>query len=320
LLKSIVPSIVLAVATLGIAACAGAAEGSGRYRLPAEVRFARDVAYPARVASITADLCVITAATMGNPDYGVRYAGVSKGLNHVLKTTQGMLDGFARNDEAAPVDAQDADFRAWYRTHGSGARTLLADLDIAIAADVATTRLENAWLEATHSDLLRSARMLYRLALARQKPDAQREAGGQERELASVTARLGRIEQSFVPSVDGARWQAALVRYAKIDPKFRPQGLDALLPAPGAVRALYQSTGLADANGRLAWIGRDPEAFRKSNDPFIALAVRMQDMAAALHERRREADANLERVIPQYMAALSAWKKAQGKPVYANAD
>jgi hypothetical protein len=296
---------------------------TSRYKLPSEIRFARDVDYPAKVASITADLSVIAAATMSNPQYDVRYASVAKSLNNVLKKTQGLLDGFARKDIAAIKDAQDAEFRGWYKQHGNKAGSnanLLAELDAAIGADMAVTRQEAAWAEATHSDLLKSARTLYRLALERRKPDAQREAGYQERDLAFIKARLTRLEQSFVPSVDQARYGAALTRYAKIDPKLRPQGLDALLPAPGALPSLYQSSELGDTAKRLAWIGKDPEAFRTSTDPFIQLAVRLQDQAMALEDRRKDVDGNLERVIPQYMEAVIAWKKSQGKPVYPDAN
>ena len=293
---------------------------TSRYKLPAEIRFAREVDYPAKVVSITADLSVIAAATMGNPDASVRYASVAKSLNNVLKKTQGLLDGFARKDIAAIREVQDAEFRAWYKSHGNGSKTLLAELDAAIAADMATSQVESAWLEATHSDLLKSARTLYKLALERQKPDAQREAGYQERDLAFIKARLTRLEQSFVPGVDGARWQAALVRYAKIDPTFHPPGLDALLPAPNAVPSMVKSAELSDTAKRLAWIGREPDAFRASQAPFIQLAVRMQDVAQALEDRRKDVDGNLERVIPQAMAAVIAWKKAQGKPVYADAN
>jgi len=297
---------------------------TSRYKLASEVRFARDVDYPAKVASITADLSVIAAATMGNPNYDVRYASVAKSLNNVLKKTQGLLDGFARTDIAAIKDVQDGQFRAWYKQHGhklsTGNGSLLAELDAAIGADMASAQQEAAWAEATHSDLLKSARTLYRLALERQKPDAQREAGYQERDLSFIKARLNRLEQSFVASVDQARYMAALNRYAKIDPKARPQGLDALLPAQNAVPALYKSTELADTAKRLAWIGKDPDAFRKSNDAFIQLAVRLQDKAMALEDRRKEVDGNLERVIPQYMEAVIAWKKSQGKPVYPDAN
>jgi hypothetical protein len=293
---------------------------TSRYKLPSEIRFARDVDYPAKVGSITADLSVIAAATMGNAAWDVRYASVAKKLNNVLKKTQGLLDGFARKDIAAVKDVQDAEFRSWYKQHGGANKNLLGELDSVIAADMAVSREEFALAEATHSDLLKSARTLYRLALERQKPDAQREAGYQDRDVSFIKAGLTRLEQSFVPSVDEARFEAALKRYAKLDPKTRPQGLDALVPQVGAVPALYKSTQLADTARRLAWIGKDPEAFRKSDDAFIALAVRLHDAANAVEEQRKEVDGNLERVIPQYMAAVIAWKKSQGKPVYPDAN
>ncbi|TFW31546.1 S46 family peptidase [Massilia horti] len=293
---------------------------TSRYKLPSEIRFARDVDYPAKVASITADLSVIAAATMGNEAYDVRYASVVKSQNNVLKKTQGLLDGFARKDIAAIKDVQDAQFRAWYKQNGGANKNLLAELDAAIAADMTLSRQEFALSEATHSDLLKNARTLYRLALEHTKPDAKREAGYQERDVSFIKARLTRLEQSFVASVDEARFAAALKRYAKLDPKTRPHGLDALLPAPGAIPALYKSTQLGETDKRLAWIGKDPEAFRKSDDPFIQLAVRLQDVAGAVEERRKEVDGNLERVIPQYMAAVIEWKKSQGKPVYPDAN
>ncbi|MFL6675016.1 MAG: S46 family peptidase [Massilia sp.] len=293
---------------------------TSRYKLPSEIRFARDVDYPSRVASITADLSVIAAATMGNAASDVRYASVAKSLNNVLKKTQGLLDGFARKDIAAIKDVQDAEFRAWYKQNGGANKNLLAELDAVIAADMAVSRQEFALAEATHSDLLKSARTLYRLALERQKPDAQREAGYQERDISFIKARLTRLEQSFVANVDEARFGAALARYARLDPKTRPQGLDALLPAQQAVPALYKSTQLADTGKRLAWIGKEPEAFRKSDDAFIGLGVRLHDATAAVEDRRKDVDGNLERVIPQYMAAVIAWKKSQGKPVYPDAN
>jgi hypothetical protein len=292
---------------------------TSRYKLPSEIRFARDTDFPAKAATITADLAVIAEATKGNPAWDVRYASVAKSLNNVLKKTQGLMDGFARKDVAAIKDVQDAEFRTWYAKNGSGPK-LLADLDAVIAADMALSREEAAYAEASHSDLLKSARLLYRLAQERQKPDAQREAGYQDRDLSFIKARLTRLEQSFVPSVDQARYAAALNRYAKIDQKLRPQGLDALLPNANKLDALYKTTELADTSKRLGWIGQDVDAFRKSNDPFIQLAVRLNDVANSLEERRKEVDGNLDRTIPQYMAAVIAYKKSQGKPVYPDAN
>ena len=293
---------------------------TSRYKLPSEIRFARDVDFPTKAATITADLATIAAATQGNPAWDVRYASVAKSLNNVLKKTQGLMDGFARKDIAAIKDVQDAEFRTWQQAHAGANKNLLTELDAVIARDMALQRQEAAWNEATHSDLLKSARTLYRLALERQKPDAEREGGYQERDLSFIKARLTRLEQSFVPSVDEARYKAALGRYARIDGAVRPQGIDALLPTEAALPALYRSSELADTAKRLAWIGKDPQAFRASNDPFIALAVRLHDAGMALENQRNEIDGNLERVIPQYMAAVIAFKTSQGKPVYPDAN
>jgi hypothetical protein len=294
---------------------------TSRYKLPSEIRFARDVDFPIRVAGMQADLAVIAAATMSSPAYDVRYASVVKGINNVMKKTQGLLDGFARKDIAAIKDVQDADFRAWFRQNlGGASKNMLAELDAVIAADMALSEEEYAWSVATHSDLLASARTLYRLALERQKPDPKRDAGYQERDLSFIKARLTRLEQSLVASVDEARYSAALQRYNKLAARMHPQALDALLPAPHAVPALYKSTELADTAKRLAWIGKDADAFRKSDDAFIKLAVKLNDVATALENRRKEINGNLEKVIPQYMSGVIAWKKTQGKPVYPDAN
>ena len=294
---------------------------TSRYKLPAEIRFARDADFPVRVAGMQADLAVIAAATMGNPAYDVRYASVVKSINNVMKKTQGLLDGFARKDIAAIKDVQDAEFRAWFKQHQAGAsKTMLADLDAVIAADMALSEEEYAWSVATHSDLLASARTLYKLALENQKPDAKRDAGYQERDLSFIKARLARLEQSFVASVDEARFTSALQRYSKLAARMHPQSLDALLPNAHAVPALYKSTELADTAKRLAWIGKDADAFRKSDDAFIKLAVKQNDVATSLEDRRKEVNGNLEKIIPQYMAAVIEWKKGQGKPVYPDAN
>ncbi|MBA5637834.1 S46 family peptidase [Duganella sp. LX20W] len=293
---------------------------TSRYKLPSEIRDARDVAYPAKVAELQADLDVIAAATKGSAADEVRYASVAKGLNNVLKKTQGLLDGFARKDIAAIKDVQDAQFRAWYAAQPKVSKTLLAELDAAIAADIALSNEEFGLYVATNSDLLKSARTLYRLALEGRKPDAGREPGYQQRDLTFIKARLTRLEQSYVGAVDQARYVAALQRYARLPAAMHAQGVDALLPAVDAVPSLYQHSQLGDTATRLGWLGKDAAAVAASDDAFLKLAVKLNDVVTALEDRRKEVDGNLERVIPQYMQAVIAWKQSQGKPVYPDAN
>ncbi|HEU4851927.1 MAG TPA: S46 family peptidase [Telluria sp.] len=294
---------------------------TSRYKLPSEIRFARDVNYPAKAAEIIADLGVIAQATKGNAANEVRYASVVKSANNVLKKTQGLMEGFARKDVAAIKDVQDAEFRAWFaKNQGAAPATMMADLDKLIAADMALSNEEFGYSVATTSDLLKSAQTLYRLAQERKKPDAERESGYQERDLSFIKARLQRLEQSFVPGVDEARYVAALQRYAKLDQSMHAKGIDPLLPAVAAVPAMYKQSTLGDTATRLAWMDKDAAAFEQSTDPFIQLAVKMYAEAIALEDRRKDIDGNLDRAVPQYMASVIAWKKSQGKPVYPDAN
>ena len=292
---------------------------TSRYKLPSEVRAARDVTFPQRVAEIQADLDVIAASTKGSPANEVRYASVAKSLNNVMKKAQGLSDGFARKDIAAIKDAQDAEFRAWYAKQPGKSPQLLAELDSVIAADIALSDEEFGHGVAFTSDLLKSATTLVRLANEGAKPDAEREVGYQQRDQNMIRARLNRLEQSYVAGVDQARFTAALQRYAKLPKSLHVQGLDAL-PAPDAVAALYANTELGDTAKRVGWMGKDAAAVKASNDAFLQLALKLDGVTQSLKDRRAELDGNLERVIPQYMAAVIAWKKSQGKPVYPDAN
>ncbi|MEE9478207.1 MAG: S46 family peptidase, partial [Roseateles sp.] len=292
-----------------------------RYRLPAEVRAARDVQLPRRVAETQADIAVIRTATAPDPESVVRYASVVRGLANGLKRSQGTLDGLTRRDIAAQKDAQDADFRRWLATQGrSDDLATLRELDAAIADDQLLSNQEFGLGVALHSDLYRSARTLYRLALEQRKPDAEREPGFQQRDLPQIQARLARLEKTSLPTVDAARWQAALQRYAALPAPTHPAGLDALLPAPDEVRARVTGSELADRARREAWLSQPVDAFEASTDPLIRLAVAHQPLLLALEARRKAVDGTLEQLVPRYMQAYIAYRQSRGEPVYPDAN
>jgi hypothetical protein len=295
---------------------------TSRYKLPSEIRFVRDLSYPRRVAEYEADLAAMEQVTQNNPEADVRYASVKKSLSNVLKKLQGLLDGFARRDIAAIKDEQQAEFKKWMdkQSNVKALRTIMSQMEQLIQADHALTEEQFAWSVATKSDLLSSALQLYRLAVERQKPDAERESGYQDRDLPFIKARLTRLEQTFVSEVDQARWKAALQRYRKLPTDAHPMGLDPLLPTLDAIAGLYQNSTLHDTTRRLEWMNKDAAAFQQSPDALIQLAVKLHDTNMSLVNRRKEIDGSLDRIIPEYMRAVIAWKKSQGKPVYPDAN
>lgn len=295
---------------------------TNRYKLPSEIRFVRDLSYPRRVAEFEADLAAIADATRNSPEAGVRYASVTKSISNGLKKLQGLLDGFARRDIAAIKDEQQAEFKKWMekQPNAKDLKTILTQMDQLIQADNALTEEQFAFSVATKSDLLSSALQLYRLAVERKKPDAERDSGFQDRDLPFIKARLTRLEQTFVSEVDQARWRTALQRYQKLPADTHTLGLDPLLPSGDAIAGLFQNSALHDTTRRLEWMSKDPQVFKDSQDSLIQLAVKLHDTNMSLVNRRKEIDGNLDRVIPEYMKAVIAWKKSQGKPVYPDAN
>ena len=299
---------------------------TNRYKLPNEIRFARDIDYPARVQEFQADLDVIAATTSANAEWPVRYASTVKSINNRMKKLQGLLDGFARKDIAAIKDKQDLAFRDWAskQKDAENLQRLLTELDELIAADQLITRHEFAFSKANGSEMLRAAMSLYRLAKESSKPDAEREPGYQERDIPFIRARLSRLEQSLVAQVDFTRWQGALKRYYTQPIEDRIQGFDQQLPngpdLDQRLTALYRSTELADTSKRLAWIGKPVAEFENSKDGLIRLAVALHNTAMALEDQRKEVDGEFDRLTPRYMQAVIAWKKSQGKPVYPDAN
>ena len=298
---------------------------TSRYKLPDEIRFARDTEYPARIAEYQRDLDAIATATRTNADWPVRYASVVKSINNRMKKLQGLEDGFARKDIAAIKDDQYEALRGWLANQGeaSAYRKLFGELEKLIAEDQAQVKRELYYDVAKGSDLLRAATVLYRLAKESEKPDAQREPGYQARDIAFIKARLSRLEQSLIPAVDEARWQSAVGRYERLDAGERNAAFDKAFAAAGGRKRLskfYARTELTDTAKRLAWIGKKPTDFTAAADPFIALAVALYDNEIALENARKTIDGEFDRLIPKYMSAVIAWKKSEGKPVYPDAN
>jgi hypothetical protein len=52
----------------------------------------------------------------------------------------------------------------------------------------------------------------------------------------------------------------------------------------------------------------------------MQLAQKLHPLRLQLEDQRKEVDGNLERIVARYMQAVIAWKKSQGKPVYADAN
>ena len=83
---------------------------------------------------------------------------------------------------------------------------------------------------------------------------------------------------------------------------------------------MYAQTKLGDLDARLAWLDKSVEDFNLSKDPFIKFAVAMYDTDMQQEKKSKALSGKLMKVRPQYMQAIIAFNRDQGKPVYADAN
>ena len=264
----------------------------------------------------------IMAATAGNKAAEILYANTLKGADNYKKKLLGEIAGADAIGLVAKKRADEAAFRAWVaveptRTRRSGSAIAALDALVVTANQKSEVAQKTRLLQ--RAQLYGAARLTYRWAIERAKPDALRESGYQDRDRRLVAERLAQIEKRFDAGVDRKLFEQALAEYRKLAPADRNAGFDSALAEIGLDR-LYGETRLADTGKRLALLDMAPEQFAASADPFIRLAV------AAYPESRRAEDANkaragdIQRARSIYMEGRAAWAAAEGRALYPDAN
>ncbi|MCH4295749.1 S46 family peptidase [Shewanella sp. 3B26] len=301
---------------------AGYPGSTSRYRLTTELEFASSWLYPTQAKRFQARIDTIEAMGAAEPELAIKYAGTVAGMANRMKKLNGLLDGFKATDIAAIKQQREDAFMAWFASHGDAKQ--MAELKALIKEGQDQYQTNYYFNNAQSSDLLGAANRLYRLANEKQKPDAEREQGYQERDIKMFADRLKRIDASFDVKVDKVLWQADIEEY--LAQSHRVEALDKMLnkggdkPLSERLDALYNATGLTDQASRLAWMDKTPAEFQASDDPFIQLAVALYDTRMAQEKAEKTLDGKLSIARPAMMQAVIAYYKDKGWPVYPDAN
>lgn len=304
---------------------------TSRYRLADEIAFAADWQYPAQVKTYMQIINTIDRLGATDADLKVKYASTVKSLNNRMKKLQGLLDGFKVTDIHAIKQQQQQELLSWINSDAKYQQfqQSINELQTVIDAEQAYTQQTYYFDNAKRSDMLQAAMRLYRLAVESEKPDAMREMGYQQRDLAMIESRLARLEKSFHPTMDLAIWSEQVAEYLAQPDAVRVAELDAalgLMPnmtiqqVSEKLTPLYQHTTLTTTAGRKAWLGKVPNDFTNSSDPFIKLAVALFAKNKTLELEEKTLAGKLSQIRPAYMQAIIAFNKTQAKPVYPDAN
>ena len=307
---------------------AGYPGSTNRYALAAEFDNTAQWTYPTVARHYKNQIALVEAAGKKDPEVQVRYANTMASWNNTSKNYEGQLTGFKRIDAAGQKRAEEAAVLAWLKGQGAkGSAALDAHAQlIALLEQAKATRERDLTLAMfNNTAMLGAATQLYRLSIERQKPDAERESGYQDRDLTAIEGGLKQLERRYVPAMDRQLQEYWLNEYLKLPAGQRVAAVDQWLggnDAAAVKRALDRLAGtkLGSTEERLKWFGADRAAFEASTDPAIQYAVAVMPTLLKLEqERKTRAGENLA-ARPVYLQALADYKKSQGEFVYPDAN
>ncbi|WP_171033521.1 S46 family peptidase [Thermomonas fusca] len=299
-----------------------------RYALAAEFENTQAWRYPAISKAYKDQIALVEAAGKDNPDIAVKYAATMAGWNNTSKNFDGQLEGFARNDVLGFKRNEEAAVLNWLRAQGEAGKPALAAHAtlVKLVDDAKLTQERDLVLGSfNRSGVLGTAVSLYRLAIEKQKPDAERESGYQQRDLPVIEGSLKQMERRYVPAMDRQLQQYWLDRYVALPSAQHVAAVDGWLGGSdkaAADKALARLDGskLASLDERLKWLNADKAAFEASTDPAIQYAVAVMPTLMEMEKKSKAVYGTALQARPLYLQAMADYKKSKGEAVYPDAN
>jgi hypothetical protein len=301
---------------------------TSRYALTAEFANTAQWSYPVVGQHLKNVIGLIEAAGSKDADIQVKYASTVASLNNVTKNYDGQLLGFARIDAQGQKQREEAAVLAWLHKQGAAGREALAAHQtlLDLLEQSKKTQLRDFIVgQFDRTATIGSAITLYRLAVERGKPDAERERGYQQRDLPAIEGGLKQMTRRYVPAMDRQLQQYWLGEYLKLPAGQRLPAVDRWLggndaAAVQAALARLEATKLGDVEQRLQWFSADRAAFEASTDPAIQYAVAVLPALLELERQDKVEDGEQLKARPLFLQALADYKKSQGEAVYPDAN
>jgi Peptidase S46 len=285
-----------------------------------EMKQIQSIIYPEQLAMFDAYLGLIEALSKDDPELAIKATGRRRGFDNYRTKHKGELEGMQRagllERKVAEQKALQA-FIAAEPTRTASYGTVLTDIEAAFAEQEKTREADTALQrEVLMPRLLFAGYRIARMADERQKPDAERDPGYQERNVPKLRDELKSIEASYNPKLDRALLKLALQRDRARAPEHRTPALELIAgKAPtdaaidAAVAKLYDTSKLADEKVRLELFEKaKPAALAKHADPIVRLGSKLYPLLRAVEDRDKRFEGKMLLLRPRYLEALLAFK------------
>ncbi len=246
-------------------------------------------------------------------------AGVSKQfIQNGLEKFQGIMQGLQKDpDLLAQKDALDKKVKDWAAQPGHEAQKAAIDkLESIQAEEHRTARVDfDRGAAFRGSKLLSTALSLTRWAEEREKKDADRKPGYQERDMSRAMAGQKQFVKSYDRTLDRAEFRLALVRALQVPEADRPWLVTLLDAKKGqkidealidkTLDGWYKAQLLEDDKLRIELLQKGtPKQLKASKDPFVQAAQRIWPIYKAEEKKTDARAGELVLVAPVYAQAM----------------
>jgi hypothetical protein len=314
-----------------VAMIAGYPGRTQRYLTPSAVANLERWFYPLRSRTFADLIAILDAEGRKDDATALKVASAIKSYGNGETNARGQVEGLARNGVLAKAEGEAkelAEFLAARKDLPSSWAAAPGELEKVLAKDREGQDRRFFLSEVERlNGCLSSALSAVRRADERKKPDLEREAGFQERDLDRARQREKDLTRSLAP-VAARKALAYLVAKTQSVSAAMPVkafdeafGKGASAPAIEAKLAeMDAATRLGDETLRLANVDARFDELAASADPYMKLAVALHPELAAVRARQKETNGALLVWRPLYLSALEAYRTSKGRSIYPDAN
>lgn len=245
-------------------------------------------------------------------------------LSNSLFNKKGALEGFRRAGVVETALARDEALAKWVAADPARAGKYQEGLDElreVLRRREATDERDALMGWITRSDLLSAALTLHRVAKEREKPDAKRDIGYQERDLPRVKARLVALQKGLHVETEKRYLRKLLLDMLALPKEQQVPELVGWLGdgAPEgvvdrAIARLFGEMALDTVAEREALFTAKAATIEASKDGFLSLAVALAPYQEARRREAKEDAGALARVRPVYAEAMRTFDPTRTYP------
>ena len=177
-----------------------------------------------------------------------------------------------------------------------------------------------------NSALISQAKRIYRNAVEREKIDAERKPGYQDRDQERIINRIKSLDYSFDPRVDRAIFEDRLIVYSGFDSSLRRATYSKLLRLDESKEIILSkvdeiySTDYQTSENFLQMFEMSLDELNDSQDPLIIFAKDTFDESLAYEKESEETGAKRQLLKSKFIGLLKKYYESSGKQMYADAN